>query len=109
MASQFEPAAMAVVDLLRATSIKTGAVMPLRGTGPKLVTAKVVGTGAVSATVEIYGRAGDGGSNLLMTFTLSGTTSDNDAAALEAPWPEIWADLTAISGTDAAVTVTTGY
>lgn len=92
------------------TATGAGAVAALpRGSFPRVISAKVVGTGAVSATVLIYGRAGSGGTNLLMTFTLSGTTSDNDGAALEAPWPEIWADVTAISGTGAAVTVTTGY
>lgn len=101
---------MSVVTLLEgATATVTGPVFAMRGATPRIVTAKVAGTGSVSATVEIYGRVGGGGSSLLMTLTLLGTTSDNDARAIEAPWPEIWAVVTAISGTGAAVTVTTGY
>lgn len=110
MAAQVEAAPMTVVNLLTgATTTVTGPVVAMRGATPRIVMAKVTGTGLVSATVEIYGRVGDGGSKLLMTFPLSGTTSDNDAGAIEAPWPEIWAVVTAISGTGAAVTVTTGY
>lgn len=106
-----DTAADSVETLLSGVTVTgAGAVVALpRGSFPRVISAKVVGTGAVSATVEIWGRAGTGGDNLLMTFTLSGTTSDNDGAVLEAPWPEIWADVTAISGTGAAVTVTTGY
>lgn len=77
--------------------------------------ASVVGTGAVTGTVEIYGSneepsAALAGVNglLLGTITLSGTTSDTDGFATDAPWKWVWSKITAISGTDAAITVTMG-
>lgn len=110
MANAVELAPLTVVNLLTAvTTTITGKVFTIRGALPRVVSAKVEGSGSVSAMVEIYGRAGDGGSNLLATFSLSGTGSDNDGAGIEVPWPEMWAVVTAISGTGAAVTVTTGY
>lgn len=78
------------------------------GMTSRVYAAKVVGTGAVSATVEIWGVAGEGIEVLLGTITLSGTTSDSDGFASDAPWPEVYASVTAISGTGAAVTVTMG-
>lgn len=70
------------------------------------ITAVVAGTGAVSATVKLYG--GNGSTFVLLaTITLSGTTSDN-FALVTVPYPEMYADLTAVSGTGAAVTVQMG-
>lgn len=110
MANALELAPLTIVNLLSGvTTTVTGQVFTIRGALPRVVSAKVSGSGAVSATVEIYGKAGDGGSNLLATFSLSGTTSDNDGVGIEVPWPEMWAVVTAISGTGAALTVTTGY
>lgn len=72
--------------------------------------ATVVGTGAVSATVVIDA------SNIsthwcttpLGTITLSGTTSHSDGFTSTAPWKYVRARVTAISGTNATVTVNMG-
>ncbi len=72
--------------------------------------AKVVGTGAVTATVIIY-VSNTGASNDWITagtITLSGTTSDVDGFAMNAKWAYTKANVSAISGTGAAVTVTMG-
>jgi hypothetical protein len=80
------------------------------GRGPRSIQATVSGDGAVSATVAIYGSNTDANSGgvLLGTITLSGAGADTDGFASDAPWPYLYADLTAIDGTDAAATVTAG-
>jgi hypothetical protein len=45
----------------------------------------------------------------LGTLSPSGTDSAVDSFNMDAPWPYIWADQTAISGTGAATTVDVGY
>ncbi len=70
--------------------------------------AAVTGTGAVSATVLIEG-SNDGVNFLLLgTITLTGTTSASDGFVSSAAWDSVRARLTAISGTNAAVTVVLG-
>lgn len=78
-------------------------------------TAKVSGTGAVSATVVIQcstdpdTAAGTGSDWVtLATITLSGTTSAVDGFAASANWPVYRANVTAISGTGATVEVSMG-
>ena len=58
-------------------------------------------TGSVSATVEIYGNTREDNTDgiLLATITLSGTNSARDGFAFDAPWPFVYAKLTAISAT----------
>jgi hypothetical protein len=58
-------------------------------------------TGAVSATIEIYGNTRNDNTDgiLLATITLSGTTVARDGFAFDAPWPFIYAKLNAISAT----------
>jgi hypothetical protein len=93
-----------------ATTTQTGPATAV-GRGPRSIQATVSGTGAVSVTVKVYGNntnANTGGV-LLGTITLSGiTTSATDGLAADAPWPYLYADLTAISGAGAAATVTAG-
>lgn len=68
----------------------------------------VAGTGAVTATVlievsndgTVFFEAG--------TVTLSGTTVDGDGFAINAKWAYTRTNVTAITGTGAAVTVTLG-
>ena len=74
------------------------------------VQADIAGTGAVSATINVYGGNVNSFAKavLLGTITLSGTNTDKGGFYWQATWPFIWADLTAISGTGAAVTVTVG-
>ena len=78
--------------------------------GVKSWQARVVGTGAVAATVEI--QFSNDGTNWMShadyTLTLSGTTSDVDAFTEEDAYAYHRASVTAISGTGAAVTVTVG-
>lgn len=77
-------------------------------TADRTFQATVSGTGAVSATVAI--EASNDNTNWLTmgTITLSGATSDSDGFAASAKWDFLRANVTAISGTDAAVTVTMG-
>lgn len=93
------------------TAIGTGTAVAIpSGTFPRNVIGIVSGSGSVSATVEIYG-GNDAASQpvLLATISLSGTTTDSAADGIEVPYGYMRADVTAISGTGAAVTVTTGY
>jgi len=70
----------------------------------------VVGTGAVGATVSIYGS--NDGTNFcataLGTITLSGTTSATDGFVTVAPWKFVKVSVSAISGTGATVNVNMG-
>ena len=68
--------------------------------------AKVAGTGTVTASVDIE-VSNDGATyDVLATITLSGTTSDSDAYASPRAWAFVRGNVTAISGTNAAVTLT---
>jgi hypothetical protein len=86
----------------------TGDAVVFQRPGNRVYAAKVVGDGAVAAEVKIWGAAGEAGPVLLGTITLSGTDSDADGFASDAPWPSVYAELVSVSGTDAAVTVTVG-
>ena len=72
--------------------------------------ATVTGTGAVSATVaiEVSNDNTNWCSTAMGTITLSGTTSSSDGFTTAAPWKYIRANVTAISGTGASVTVLMG-
>jgi hypothetical protein len=70
--------------------------------------AVVVGTGAVTATVAIEVSNDGTYWETLATINLSGTTSDSDGLTSSAPWGYVRANVTAISGTNAAVTVKMG-
>ena len=67
--------------------------------------ATVTGTGTVTATVDI--EVSLDGVNPIdkspLTITLSGTGADTDGDLISAPWPWVRANVTAISGTGAAV------
>lgn len=75
-----------------------------RSVPQKTAQATVSGTGAVTATVVI--EVSNDGTNWITagTITLSGTTSATDGFAINAPWLNIRGNVTAISGTGAAVT-----
>ena len=95
------------VLLNAATAVSTGAAFP-GGPASRTFQATVKGTGAVSATVVIEGT--NDGENFLpiATITLTGTTLASDGFPSVAPWAMTRANLTAISGTNAAVTVVMG-
>lgn len=80
--------------------------------GYKTFWAEVVGTGAVTATVTIYGARTSTASNgvLLATLTLSGTTQAQDAAATStAPYPYYYVTTENVTGTAATVLVEVFY
>lgn len=98
------------IKLLNAvTSVSTGSSTGVPGVN-RVVKAQVAGTGAVSATINIYGAMNGNvtaaTATLIGTLAPTGTTTAVDAFVMAAPWPEMFADLTAVSGTGAAVTVT---
>lgn len=93
----------------RATAAVTGAgILAPKARPDRTYAASVAGTGAVSATVRIQGSNDDSTYLTLATITLSGTTSAADGFASKAAWPYVRAVLDAVSGTNAAVTVTMG-
>ncbi|HUM37176.1 MAG TPA: hypothetical protein PLQ85_09925 [Anaerolineae bacterium] len=96
-------------DLLAAvTATGAGAATADAGNPPSF-TATVAGTGAVSATVQIRARNTASGQWVLLgTITLSGTTTASDGFAALTRYMEYQANVTAISGTGAAVTVSMG-
>lgn len=70
--------------------------------------ATVTGTGAVTATVNIYG-SNDGvnwSKTALATLTLSDTTSDSDGVTVVSPVKYVRAVTTNVTGTGATVVVT---
>lgn len=86
------------------TTTGAGDAVPMSG-AKHTFQGTVTGTGAVSATVLVE-VSNDGASWLTMgTLTLSGTTSATDGFASDSPWELVRANVTAISGTGAAVTV----
>lgn len=74
--------------------------------------ATVAGTGAVTATVAIYGSNSIDGtpycSTALGTITLNGTTTATDGFTTTAPWKYIVAVLTNLTGTGATCYVLMG-
>lgn len=78
--------------------------------GPKSVEVLLTGTGAISATINVYGAHTDRNTNgtLIGTLSPTGTTTAVDSFVNDVPWPYIFTDVTAISGTSASVNVTAG-
>ena len=76
--------------------------------GEKVFQATVTGTGAVSATVliQVSNNVTTLGWIDMCTITLTGTTTDTDACSSESSWGYYRANVTAVSGTGAAVYVT---
>lgn len=92
------------------TTVSVGATYQNNTNAPKQYQASVAGTGAVSATVKLWGANLDPASDttkaaLLATFTLSGTTAASDGFHSFAGWTFVFGEVTAISGTSAAVTL----
>jgi len=96
---------MSKIKLLSAV-IVTGAGSALSlNTDVSSFQASVVGTGAVTATVTIESYDGVAWATV-GTITLSGTTSASDTLTLVGRYDSVRANVTAISGTGAAVTAT---
>lgn len=97
-----------------AAGITTNTTTPsVRGrTGYKAFWAEVIGTGAVTATVSIYGaRTIDNANGVLVaTITLSDTTRDQDVAAIStAAYPYYYVTTSNVTGTGATVRVEVFY
>lgn len=68
----------------------------------------VSGTGAVSTTVVVQISNDETNWITLNTLTVSGTTTATDGAAMDAAWRYMRLNMTALSGTGAAVTAIVG-
>lgn len=97
--------------LLNATSTNTGESVSCIDAANKTFQATVTGTGAVSATVviEVSNHPSLLGWMELGTISLSGTTSASDGFASLEAWAHVRARISAISGTNAAVTTLTCF
>jgi hypothetical protein len=74
----------------------------------RTVQAQVVGTGAVTATLVVQ-ISNDGTTFLdIGTIALSGTTSSSGGLAMDAAWRYMRFNLSAVTGTEAAVTAILG-
>ena len=69
----------------------------------------VRGTGVVSATVKVEVSNNNADWLELGTITLSGTARASDGFAADAPWRYARGNVTAISGTGAAVDLLVGF
>lgn len=91
------------------TSTGVGTSIPSRlYPGAKSFQATVLGSGAVTAEVDIEVSNDDEHWMVLGTISLSGTAVDTDGFASSAAWAFHRANLTAITGTGANVTVKMG-
>lgn len=97
---------MAIITTLLNAVTSTGAGASVQPSLPqRTFEAVVAGTGAVTATVLIQVSNDDTNWLTQSTITLSGTTSAADGVALEAPWAYVRGNVSAITGTSAAVTL----
>lgn len=90
----------------------TGTQNPIRKPAPATVfQVQITGTGAVSCTVlfEVSLDNVKWISPGMATVSLSGTNSATDGFASNAPWKFVRPNITAVSGTGAAVTILMGY
>ncbi len=92
-------------ELLRRASVGQGAYMG-RSSSLSEIQLTVTGTGAVSATVKMWGSNDGVGKIDLGTITATGTDLASDSDSVERAYSMIMAELTAISGTGAQAIVT---
>lgn len=100
-----------VLDILSGATTTTVGSWRYKDSPHATFQATVEGTGAVSATVEI--QVSNDGVNACETeagtIILSGTTSSSDGFTTQhSPWKYVRAEVTAISGTGASVSVKMG-
>lgn len=99
-----------LADSIATTGVQTSVSFFGRDIEEWTAQATVQGTGAVSATVQIE-VSNDGVGWLVdsvSTLSLSGTGIASAGFTSSAPWQFVRANITAISGTNARVTVTIG-
>lgn len=100
---------MAVASYLLDPVISTGTGLTKLLSGARFTfQAKVVGTGAVTATAKVQVSNDASTWFDLIVFELSGTTSDSDAEAVEAPWAYARGNITALTGTGATASILMG-
>lgn len=92
---------VALQEAQTATTTAGVAIEPI--VGLRVFHAKVVGTGAVTATVIVEVSLDNSTWLTAGTITLSGTTSAADGFVMDAPWRYVRARISAISGTGATV------
>ncbi len=102
------PNVIKIMDAVTTTATGTAYYAGHKFRPQRTFQAIVAGTGSVSATVLIEVSLNNSNWELLATIALTGTTSDSDGGAAEAPWQWYRARVSAISGTGAAVTVWMG-
>ena len=96
------------LHLLSAVTVTGAGSSKPQQPAPVTFQATVTGSGTVSATVAI--EVSNDGDNFITlgTITLSGTTTATDGFASAANWAVVRANCTAISGTNAALSVVMG-
>lgn len=96
-----------VVDILPATATTATGSWMFKDAPNASYQATITGTGTVTATIilEVSNDGVNAVSTALGTITLTGTTTASDGLTTSAPWKYIRARVTAISGTDATVSV----
>lgn len=101
------------LTLLNAVTTATdSAKIPLKRGQKYVIAAFAAGTGAITANVLVYGSAQDVADaddvtrwSLLTTLALSGTTTAEEPAVLDAPWAWLYVRAQDHTGTGTAVTV----
>jgi len=96
-------ASATLLDAVTVTQVSNSASL---STGKCTYQATVSETGSVGATIDIEFSNDGIGWLPGATITLAGTTIATDGSFNESAWLSVRANLTAISGTNAAVTVT---
>lgn len=100
---------MAVATFLLDPVISTGVGRALALQGHSFTfQAKVEGTGAVTATIIVQVSNDTETWFDLVTFTLTGMTTDSDGEAVEAPWAFARGKVSAITGTGAEASILMG-
>lgn len=90
------------------TTTGTGSIAGPATAGRKTFQGTVTGSGSVSATIAINVSNDKVDWITLGTITLSGTNAATDGFATEASWGYYQANVSALSGTGASVTVVSG-
>jgi hypothetical protein len=92
-------------ELLRRTTVGVGSFMGRESTLSE-IQVTVVGTGAVSAKVQMWGSNDGIGKIDLGTMTATGTTIASASDSVERAYSMLMGEVTAIDGTDAEAVVT---
>ena len=93
------------IPLLTGVTVQGAGAQAYNQPSQKTFNALLTGTGAVSASINIEACNVDNGWVTIGTIPLSGTGSAADGFYHDGPWAQIRANVTAISGTNAAVSV----